>query len=96
MLDTYTKDDFRLGVQVEDQDGNVLDLTGASYEALLSREGSRKHGEVEVVNASLGTIRVSFHDHVLSPGLWSLQVRVTIGARTHTVVAETLRVLPGA
>ena len=95
-MSAYTSDDLRVGMTIKDTAGNAVDLTSASFEVIATREGVVKWGAAEVNNAASGLMTAVFHDRLLTPGDWNMQVRVTKGTRTATVFATTIRVAQGA
>ena len=90
-LSTYEADDFSLDITVM-EGGSAKDIAGATVEALVSRGSSTIAATASLADAANGIIRVRMDEDTLSFGLWSLQVRVTIGTETQTVYADEISV----
>lgn len=87
----YSADSFRLIVAVT-RGAAALSLVGASVEAVAASGARRVAASIDLTDANLGQFGVIFSEGALAVGHWQLQVRVTIGAETQTVLTATITV----
>jgi hypothetical protein len=81
-------DAINIEVPVAKSDGTAKDITGAIVAAAAKRvtDGATVDLAVTVTDAPNGLCQVRIDAESLDPGAWQLQVRVTLGADTQTVL----------
>lgn len=87
----YSADSFRMRVPVLCR-GVAMPLTAASIEAVAASGSRRVAASIDMTDAPSGEIGVIFGKGALAVGNWQLQVRVTIGAETQTVLTVRITV----
>ena len=92
--DIWQGDHLPIAVAVEDDDGNPVDITGATIEAgARLRDSYVAASDVSITDGAGGVCRVSWEKGVLSAeGIWTIQVRVARGAAVDTILEARQRV----
>lgn len=85
----------RVNVTVNGDGATAKDLTGATVVGVAERGGERKTPTISGTLAS-GEIVATWDDPAFTEGLWSVQVRATLGAETQTVFRDELPVAASA
>ena len=94
----YDGDSFIATVTTLDEDDNVVDITGATIEALMrNKDGVAGVAPTStaIVNGPLGIFSCTFDaGDLLGDGHWTFAARLTIGTEQQTVVHTGVKVLP--
>lgn len=88
VLETFADNDLPVDITVKDNDGDAQNLTGATVEASAVKGSTKVMGEVTITDAPGGVVNLVFSEGLLSEGIWTVQLRVTIGDITQTVYSE--------
>ena len=91
----YSADSFRMLVTVT-RGAAPMSLIGASIEAVAASGARRAVATIDLTDAASGQIGLAFGKGALAVGNWQLQVRVTIGAETQTVLTAAITVATAA
>ncbi len=89
---TWVADGLRLAVEVAiDPDAAIGSIAGGTAEVVARRDfgGEIVAGAAEITG---NTVIVTFPAGALAAGTWLLQVRVTVGSETQTVLSDRVTV----
>ena len=93
LLNTYEADSLEIRVSVTaDPDDLPLNLAGATVVTVVQRQGGVAFlATTTIEDAAGGVLLVEFTPDTFEPARYALQVRVTLGACTQTVLADSIR-----
>lgn len=96
MRDFHEIDTLRIRVTVRDSAGSAVDLTGASFVAVIGGTGRGADpgaaGTVTPVTLASGVVDIEFAPDSAAAPSAVVQLRVTLAGETQTVYAETFTV----
>ena len=85
-IKVYEGDNVTIEFTVTDEaTGAAKDLTGATIVCRATRRGVNADATVTVTDAVNGKFQAVWSVSDLSPGMWKVQARITLGSDTRTV-----------